>query len=290
MIGDIVLRDLTVRYGDTVAVDGVDLELVPGKIYGLLGRNGSGKTSLLSVLAGYRRPTSGTITVGGADPFENAGVMRRTSFIRDTLDVAVNDRVGTVVAFAASLRPGFDPGYAAGLLETFELPVRTRVSALSRGQKSSLGAVLGLAARAPLTILDEVYLGMDAAARTAFYRELLADYLAHPRTILLSTHLIEEAADLFERVIILDRGRVLLHEEADVLRGRGVTVTGPAAAVDAFAAGRTVLSTQRLGGTTAATLYGHLDDADAGRARAAGLTLGPVGIQDLFVHLTGALR
>ena len=71
MIGDIVLRDLTVRYGDTVAVDGVDLELVPGKIYGLLGRNGSGKTSLLSVLAGYRRPTSGTITVGGADPFEN---------------------------------------------------------------------------------------------------------------------------------------------------------------------------------------------------------------------------
>jgi ABC-2 type transport system ATP-binding protein len=166
----------------------------------------------------------------------------------------------------------------------------TRTGGYARHRAGILGAVLGLAARAPLTILDEVYLGMDAAARTTFYRELLADYLAHPRTIILSTHLIEEAADLFEQVVILDRGRVVLHEEADVLRGRGVTVTGPAAAVDAFVAGRTVLSEQSLGGVRAATLYGRLDDADAGRARAAGLTLGPVGIQDLFVHLTGARR
>ena len=188
------------------------------------------------------------------------------------------------------MRPTFDPEYAAKLLDTFELDPGKRVSALSRGQKSSLGAVLGLAARASLTILDEVYLGMDAAARTAFYRELLADYLAHPRTMILSTHLIEEVADLFEQVIIIDHGRLVLHEEADVLRGRGVTVTGPAAAVDSFVAGRTVLSEQSLGGVRAATVYGRLDPADAERASSIGLTLGPVGIQDLFVHLTSTPR
>ncbi|MCA2217222.1 ABC transporter ATP-binding protein [Jidongwangia harbinensis] len=290
MITDIVLRDLTVRYGPTVAVDGLSLDLAPGKIYGLLGRNGSGKTSLLSVLASYRRPSSGTVTVGGVNPFENRQVMRQTCFVRDTLDVADSDRVGAVLSFAADLRPTFDREYAARLLDTFGLPAGQRVTTLSRGQRSILGAVLGLAARASLTLLDEVSLGMDAAARTTFYRELLADYLAYPRTVVLSTHLIEEAAELFEQVIIIDRGRLVLHEEADVLRGRGVTVTGPAAAVERFVAGRTVLSEQSLGGVRAATLYGRLDDADAARADADGLTVGPVGIQELFVHLTGAQR
>jgi len=282
----IELQDLTVRYGDTVAVDHLSLTLPTGKIYGLLGRNGSGKTSLLSVLASYRKATSGSITVDGVDPFENAGVMRQTSFIRDTLDVNGADRIAKVLDFAARLRQGWDAAYAARLLEMFELDPRKRVSSLSRGQRSSLGVVLGLAARSQLTILDEVYLGMDAVARTAFYRELLADYLDRPRTIILSTHLIEEVADLFEQVIIIDRGRLVLHEEADELRGRGVTVTGPAAAVDAFVAGRTVLGDQHLGGVRAATVYGRLAPDEVQRAQGAGLALGPVGIQDLFVHLT----
>ena len=286
----ISLRNLTVRYGDTVAVDHLDLDLPAGKVYGLLGRNGSGKTSLLSVLASYRKPSAGTITVDGVDPFENAELMGRTAFVRDTLDVAETVRIRAVLDFAASLRSTFDRSYADKLVEMFELDPRRRVTALSRGQRSALGVVLGLAARAPLTLLDETYLGMDAAARVSFRRELLADYVAHPRTVILSTHLIEEVADLFERVVILDRGRLVLHEEADVLRGRGVTVTGAAAAVDAFVSGRTVLSEQSLGGVRAATVYGGLDDADTARAEAAGLTLGPVGIQDLFIHLTGARR
>lgn len=290
MIADIRTHDLTVTYGDTVAIDRLTLDLPAGKIYGLLGRNGSGKTTLLSVLASYRKASSGSLTIGGVDPFENADVMRQTSFSRDTLDVSTADRIRSVLSFADAVRPCFDREYAAKLLDTFELDPGKRVSALSRGQKSSLGAVLGLAARASLTILDEVYLGMDAAARAAFYRELLADYLAHPRTVILSTHLIEEVADLFEQIIILDRGRLVLHEEADVLRGRGVTVTGPAAAVDSFVAGRTVLSEQSLGGVRAATVYGRLDDSDAERASSQGLTLGPVGIQDLFVHLTSNPR
>ena len=282
----ISLRDLTVRYGPTTAVDSLTLDLAPGKIYGLLGRNGSGKTSLLSVLAAYRKASAGTITVGGADPFEDAAFMRDTVFIRDSLDVQEADRVGKVLGFAAFLRPNWDAAYADHLLEVFALDRRKRVSTLSRGQKSSLGVILGLAARAPLTILDEAYLGMDAGARAAFYRELLADYLAHPRTIILSTHLIEELAGLFEEVIIIDRGRLVLHEDTDTFRARGVAVTGPVEAVDSFVAQRRVLVEQRLGGVRQATLYGRLDEDDVVRAKAAGLTLGPVGVQDLFVHLT----
>ena len=282
----IEVRDLTVRYGSTVAVDDVRLDLPTGKIYGLLGRNGSGKTSLLSALASFRRPSAGTVRVDGADAFENPVVMRQTCFIRDTLDANDSDRVRHLLRLAGWMRPTWDADYAAKLLDLFEIDPAKRVSALSRGQRSAVGVVLGLASRAPLTILDETYLGMDAVARAAFYREVLADYMAHPRTIILSTHLIEEVADLFERVVIIDRGRLLLHEETDELRGRGVTVTGPAAAVDTFVAGHTVLGEQSLGGVRAATLDWRPEPADLARGEAAGLTFGPVGIQDLFIHLT----
>ncbi|MGK5678802.1 ABC transporter ATP-binding protein [Actinoplanes sp. URMC 104] len=282
----IELRRVTVRYGSTLAVDDVSLELPAGKIYGLLGRNGSGKTSLLSVLASYRKPSSGTVLVDGEPAFENPRTMRRTCFIRDTLDLNDSDRVATVLDVADRLRPTWDAAYAAKLLGLFELDTRKRVSALSRGQRSMLGVTLGLASRAPLTILDESYLGMDAVARTLFYRELLADYLAHPRTIILSTHLIEEVAELFERVVIMDRGRILLHDETDALRGRGVTVTGPVSLVTEFAAGHTVLGEQTLGGVRALTLDGPLDPDEIARGERDGLAFGPLGIQDLFVHLT----
>ncbi|GID25706.1 ABC transporter ATP-binding protein [Paractinoplanes brasiliensis] len=286
----IELRGVTVRYGSTLAVDNVDLELPTGSIYGLLGRNGSGKTSLLSVLASYRRPSSGTVLIDGEEAFENPRITRRTSFIRDTLDLSDSDRISTVLAVAGWLRPGWDAEYAGKLLDTFELSPRRRVSGLSRGQRSMLGATLGLATRAPLTILDETYLGMDAVARTLFYRELLDDYLAHPRTIVLSTHLIEEVAELFERVIIMDRGRILLHDETDALRGRGVTVTGPAELVTAFAAGHTVLGEHNLGGVRALTLDGRLDPDEIARGERDGLSFGPLGLQELFVHLTSQPR
>lgn len=103
----------------------------------------------------------------------------------------------------------------------------------------------------------------------------------------MSTHLIEEISGLFERVVIIDRGRLVAHDDAEGLRSRGVSVTGPAEAVDRFAHGRTVLGARSLGPTKSVTVYGRLDDADRERARAAGLALGPVALQELFVHLTG---
>ncbi|GAA0801293.1 ATP-binding cassette domain-containing protein [Spirilliplanes yamanashiensis] len=284
----ITADNLTLRYGDTVALDALTVDLPAGSIYGLLGRNGSGKTSLLSLIAGHRRPTSGTLTVGGADPFENAAVMGGTAFVRDVVDATDAEPARAALRFAADLRPTFDLDYAHDLAGQFGLPLGKGVGGLSRGQKSALGVVLGLAARTPLTIFDEAYLGMDAPSRYLFYRLLLDDYVADPRTVILSTHLIEEVANLFEKVLVIDRGRLVAYDETDELRGRGVTVTGPAAAVDAFVAGRTVLGEQRLGGTRAATVYGRLDAADRARAADAGLDLGPVGLQDLFVHLTGS--
>lgn len=171
-------------------------------------------------------------------------------------------------------------------METFQLPLRRSVGKLSRGQRSALGITLGLATRAPLTIMDESYLGLDAPSRSAFYDSLLRDYLARPRTIILSTHLIEEVGHLLEEVLVLHRGRVLLHEQAETVRSRGATVTGSAEPVVRYVEGLTVLATRQLGPTTSATVFGHLGRERALAARALGLELGPVGLQDLLTHLT----
>jgi ABC-2 type transport system ATP-binding protein len=284
------VKDLTIRYGETVAVDGLTLRLDGGKIYGLLGRNGSGKTSVLSAIAAFRKATSGTVLVDGAEPFENAAVTRQVCFVRDRVDAQDTDNARSVLRMARALRPNWDEEYAQALIERFQLPLKKRIGALSRGAKSALSVTVGLATRAPVTIFDEAYLGMDAPSRYAFYDEMLNDYMAHPRTIIVSTHLIEEVGSLFEEVVIIDKGRLVAHDETEALRSGGVAVTGPADAVEAFTAGRAVLGDQRLGGTRSTTIYGQLTDEERARARAAGLDLGPVGLQDLFVHLTAEER
>lgn len=283
---NIELRNLTVRFGSTTAVNDVSLTLAGGKVYGLLGRNAAGKTTLLSVLAAFRKATSGEVLIDGENPFENPRITEQICFVRDRLDAQDDDRVETALRVARALRPNWNQEYAEKLIQMFEVPVRSRVSALSRGQKSAVSTVIGLASQAPLTIMDETHLGLDAPSRYAFYDEVLRDYLARRHTLILSTHLIEEVGSLFEEVVIIDRGRLVLHEDTDTLRSRGATVTGPAQAVERIVDGLTVLSEQRLGPTKSAMIYGQLGPERTVAARALELELGPVGLQDLFVYLT----
>ncbi|MFF0310143.1 ATP-binding cassette domain-containing protein [Streptosporangium sp. NPDC004379] len=284
------VRDLVLRYGETTALDGLTFTLESGKIYGLLGRNGSGKSSLTSVLAAFRRQTSGEALVDGRPVFENAGLTRGIALVREEGEAITIGTAEDALYFAEGLRPNWDAGYARSLLETFGIPPKANVKAMSKGQRSALGAVVGLASRAPLTMFDEAHLGMDVPSRQAFHDALLADYMAHPRTFLLAGHPIEEAAPLFEGVLVIDRGRLVVQEDAGTLLSRGASVTGPAARVDAFTAGLTVLGVKDLGPTRSAMVYGDLDDTRRREAAEAGLELGPVAMQELFVHLTGGPR
>ena len=284
---DIETAGLQLRYGPVTALDDLSLTLPGGRIYGLLGRNGSGKTSLLSVLAGFRRAAGGTVLLGGQPVFEQPRTTRQVCLIRETGDTGDrDDRVSEALYTARHLRPGWDTGYADALVERFQVPRGAKLRDLSLGQRSALGMIFGLAARAPVTLFDESHLGMDAPSRAAFHDELLADFMARPRTIVISTHLIDELSPLFEEVVIIDGGRLVLQDETEVLRARGADVTGPAEAVDRFVAGRTVLRERQLGRTKSAMVYGGLDERMRRQARDAGLDLGPVALQDLFVHLT----
>ena len=286
-------ENLSVRFAGVPALDRLDLRLAPGKIHGLLGRNGSGKSTLAATLAGFRRPDEGRVLIEGGDlgpaqsPYENAVVTSRLCLIRESGDIPDSAPVKYALRLAAALRPYWDADLAADLVERFEIPQNKKIQKLSRGKKSALGVVVGLASRAPLTIFDESYLGMDVPSRNLFYDVLLADYAEVPRTIVLSTHLVSEVSTMLEEVVILDQGRLVTQSPVDALRGRGASIVGPAAAVDEFTAGFTVLAEERLGGTKSTTVLGDLDPALLAQAASAGLEVGPVGLQDLFVHLTG---
>ena len=278
--------DLDVSYGRTPALTGVTLDLAPDRIHGLLGRNGAGKTTLMSAIASLRPATGGHLAVDGAAPFEDERLMERVCLIRESGDVVPELRLSANLDWAEAARPTFDRPYAERLLDAFGLDRHTKPQALSRGQASAFGVVLGLASRAPVTMFDEVHLGMDAPSRQRFYDELLADFAARPRTIILSSHLINEIETMLETVTILHAGRVLLSDEADELRARGVTLTGPTAAVDQLCAGQSVIGTRDLGPTRQVTLFGDLDTATLERAEHVGVQAGPVPLQDLVIHLT----
>ncbi|MCL2782314.1 MAG: ABC transporter ATP-binding protein [Actinomycetia bacterium] len=279
----IELAGLSRRYGRHEALVDVSVKIDSPAIVGLLGRNGAGKTTLLRILAGQDFATGGRVEVLDASPLENDAVLRRMVLVRE--DQTYPDlKVSQVVRAAAFCFPNWDAGLAAALLRAYELPTDRAIRKLSRGMRAALGIVLGLAARAEVTLFDEPVAGLDAVVRDMFYQQLLAEYTEHPRCIVLSTHLIDEAADLLERILIIDHGRLVLDALADDLRGNAATVTGPKAAVARFIADRPTLSRRTLGERATAVMVGGLDDRDRELAQLMRLDVSYLTLQQLAMQ------
>ncbi|MGB3699097.1 MAG: ABC transporter ATP-binding protein [Gordonia sp. (in: high G+C Gram-positive bacteria)] len=277
---------LTKRYGATVALDEVSFALPADTICGLFGRNGAGKTTLMSILTAQNLPTSGRARIFGEDPYENTRVLPRICFVRESQRYP-EDAVPThAFAMARLFFPNWDQAFADRLVADFQIPVSTRIKKLSRGQLSAVGVVIGLASRADVTFFDEPYLGLDAVARQIFYDRLLEDYGDHPRTIVLSSHLIDEISSLIEHVFVVDAGRLVLDESADDLRGLAFTVVGVEAAIDRFLGDREVLHRERMGPVASVTALGGLSPNDYVDLSELGLTTAAVPMQELIVRLT----
>jgi ABC-2 type transport system ATP-binding protein len=280
---------VTRRYRGMTALNDVSTALQADTITGLLGRNGAGKSTLMRIITGQEFVTSGSVRVGGENPLENDAVLGRMIFVKES-QIYPDIKVKRALEAASWFYPNWDAEFAGQLMQDFNLPDNRAIKKLSRGMNSAVGIVIGLAARAEITLFDEPYLGLDAVARQIFYDRLLADYAEHPRTVLLSTHLIDEVANLLEHVIVIDQGRITVDAPADEVRGRAVTVSGRAAAVDEFTASRDVLNRQGVGSLATATIDGPLDDLARARARDLQLDVGPVSLQEFVIRTSGGQR
>ena len=217
-------RDLRRSFGDIIAVDGIDLTIGSGSVVGLIGPNGAGKTTLLRALLGLTR-CEGDLSILGLSPHaQRARMMEEVCFIADTAVLPRWMRVHELLDYVVGTHPRFNRDQAEAFLDTTEVELGRRVGDLSKGMTVQLHLAIVMSIDARLLILDEPTLGLDILFRKRFYEQLINDYFDGDRTILVSTHQVEEIQNILTHVVFMNRGRLILHESLLDLEERFVEV------------------------------------------------------------------
>ena len=213
-------KNLSKRYGSFVALDDVSFSVQPGRIVGLIGRNGAGKTTALKTILGLTT-YQGSIQVLGIEPARDRNaLMSQVCFIADAAVLPRWLSVAHAIDYVAGVHPRFDRKRAEQVLATTDIRRGSRIGQLSKGMITQLHLALILAINARLLVLDEPTLGLDLVYRRQFYDTLLNDYIDKERTILLTTHQVEEVENLLTDVLFIDKGRVVLDAAVDDLPAR----------------------------------------------------------------------
>lgn len=283
-MSSIEVKNITKNFGDVTALKNVSVTFDENHIYGLLGRNGAGKSTLLNLITNKTFSTEGKILVDGESVVENDRALGKMYCMTEQNLYPEKMKMRDVFKWSKEFYPDFDMDYAQTLCSKFELSLNAKTNTLSTGYNSIFKIIIALACNAPIILLDEPVLGLDANHRELFYKELIENYSDHPRTVIISTHLIEEIADIIERVVIIKKGEVLLSDEVENVVSQGYTVSGAAGAVDAYVAGKNVLGSDTLGGLKSAYLMGSYNKADIPN----GLEVSALDLQKLFIQLTNA--
>ena len=233
----VVAQNLTKQFGDVRALDGFDLTVEPGQIVGLIGPNGSGKTTALKAILGLSSLDGGELEVFGLNPPKHRrDLMRRTAYIADTGILPRWMRIRDLLTFVASVHPAFDRNTAEAALANTEIRPEKKVGTLSKGMTVQLHLAIVLAVNAELLVLDEPTLGLDILYRQRFYDALLNDYLAERRAILVTTHEVREIEHILTDVVFIDRGRTRLHLGTEELAASFAKVLANAERSDALRA------------------------------------------------------
>jgi ABC-2 type transport system ATP-binding protein len=228
-------HDLTKNYGKHTALDHVNFSVETGRIVGLIGPNGAGKTSALRAILGLTS-YQGRLRVLGHEPFgERAALMRDACFIADVAVMPAWLQVDQAIDFVAGIHPRFRRERALALLAKTQIAGKRRMRELSKGMKTQVHLALTMAIDAKLLVLDEPTLGLDILARRAFYDALVNDYMDETRTILITTHQVEEVEHLLTDVIFIDRGRIVLDSSLEAI---ATDYAALAVSVDKLAAAR----------------------------------------------------
>lgn len=279
--------NLTKTYWRKKALNELTFSIEENTITGLIGRNGAGKTTLLKIMAGFIKETSGEMKVFSERPFNNLNVSANSIFVDDQMSFPPALPLGELLEVAASFYPNWDERLAKGLFDYFDFDPKYYHNRLSKGKTSTFNMIIGLAARTPLTIFDEPTTGMDAAVRKDFYRALLKDYIAHPRTIILSSHHLDEIEDLLEDVLLIKDGKKHLHMPISELKEWAIGIKGSKEDVRAIANKSEVIYRNEIGvNTMYAVVKNDLNENELSQIRLKGLEISPVQASDLCVYLT----
>lgn len=281
-------ENIVKTYGGKDVLHDVTLDLQPGKIYGLIGRNGAGKTTLLSILSAQNPATRGTVTLDGEPVWEHRNSLAKICFSRE-LNANAESGIAAMKAkeylrIASTYYEDWDKALEERLVKLFDLNLKKKFGKMNKGMLSMITIIVALCSKAPYTFLDEPVAGLDVVAREQFYKLLLEEYSSSGRTFVVSTHIIEEAADVLEEVVILHEGKILLEENTQTFVDSAVHVSGKIEEVDAAVRGLEVHHTETVGRSKGVTVFlkpGQKVDESRD------VSVQPVSLQRAFVALCG---
>ncbi|MBW3078870.1 ABC transporter ATP-binding protein [Bifidobacterium simiiventris] len=282
----LTITNLTKTYGNGAkpALDHVNLTVQP-VIYGLFGRNGAGKSTLLGLIANRLLPTSGMVMLDGANVRDNEIAQGRIYLVNETRPFLWPVRLSAIFRREERYYGGFDWGFCSRMLAEFGVVPGAMYGNLSLGQRQIVQLVAALCVPVDVLLLDEPVSGLDAANRQLFYRFLLESYAERPRTIVISTHVIDEIAHVIERAIILDQGHVVDEFAAEAVDSRAAMLVGDENTVDEFIAdaGLGVVAKEQMGRLASVTVRGEIDANDLPE----GIFASGLSLQDYVIAATG---
>lgn len=267
------------------ALNHVDFEIETGKIYALLGRNGAGKTTLMNCICTKYLQDEGKIEVLGEPVYENEKVLKQICFMSDNMDSFELKKVKYILKFAENFYENWNKSLESKLIELFELNIKSSYAALSRGQRTAVSIIIGLCSGCEIVLFDEIYSGLDAVARQEFYEILMEEQEKNPRTYILSTHLIEEMSGLFDNVIILDKGRVILCEDVEKIHSKSLKIVGRTEQMEILKK-KNVLRIKEAGTISECIVYDDISLSEREKLEESGFNVSSAELQELFVALT----
>ena len=276
----LTLKNITKKYGKNLVLDGIAIDFNnPEGVYGILGRNGVGKTTLMKIIFNMITNYEGEVELNGTLVKNNNDQLKDILYVGGEINQynsLFQGKITDVLKVYDLMYGTFDKKYAESLLENFDIKVKTKFSKLSMGNKTLVQNTLGLASRAPITILDEPTNGLDSVNRQNFFRYMMEDYAEYPRMFLLSTHLIQEIENYLTDVVILKDASVLLEDSLDTIQAKSYLVK------NVRLENKNVIKETTFGSSIEQTIYDDLSNEDIQYIRNQGGAVESLNLQNLF--------
>lgn len=286
----IEIKNLNQNFKEKVVCDNMTLNFEKNKIYGLLGKNGAGKTTLINMIAHQLIPKDGEIKIMGKSPKEEISVLDNICVVREKEIISSNgtnaeDKVKEVFKSYSYFFPNYDFKLQDKLCKLFEINPKLKYKKLSRGMKTSVSNIIGLCSNAPITIFDEPTIGLDAVNRKEFYDVLLESYIKNNRTIIVSTHHINDIEEILEKVVVIKDGNVVIDDYVENVNLKSYYISGHRDELIRLSILKNLKPIKTFGSTQMYYYYGEISDSDLDLIEKYDIDLEPMKLQDLFVNI-----
>ncbi|GAA0863186.1 ABC transporter ATP-binding protein [Paraclostridium tenue] len=281
----IEIKNLDYKFKDKEVFKNLNIDFEENKIYGLLGKNGAGKTTLINIMTNQLMSRNGDIKVLGLDPRVNPEILEEVCVVREREFYYNEAKVKTIFSMYSSFYSNYDKELEKKLCEVFDINPKSRYKKLSRGMKTSISNIIGICSNAKITIFDEPTIGLDPINRKEFYEILLESYTNKNRTIIISTHLIDEIGELLEKVAIIKDGSILVNDYIENINKKSYYISGNKEDLKRLKILKEVKEVRSFGNIVTYSYYGDIDENDMKIINECGIEIDTMNLQDLFINI-----